>query len=162
MVETADTAAVISKLNDLIELDYDAIAAYEEAVNRLDNIQYAEALTAFKNDHQRHVSVLSKIVLNLGGEPANSGDVKKVLTQGKVVLADIRGDKGILKAMHSNEKQTNKAYSDALQEFSGSSDIQFVIRENFDDEQRHKAWLEDAIEQYELEQERIHHRKHVL
>lgn len=145
MVDTTDKNAIIDKLNDLISLDYDAVDAYREAVERLDNIAYCETLSIFKNDHHRHIEVLSTLVKNLGGVPPSSGDAKKLLTKGKVVLADLAGDKAILKAMRSNEEQTNKAYAKAQEQFADSSEIQATILRNYEDEKKHKAWIENTL-----------------
>jgi len=43
---------LIKKLNNLIELDYDAIAAYKAAIERLDDMQFKQQLAAFMEDHQ--------------------------------------------------------------------------------------------------------------
>lgn len=148
MIDTTDTEAIVAKLNKLIELDYDAIAAYQQAVERLDNVEFCETLAIFKNDHHRHVEVLGTLVKTLQGTPPTGGDAKRLLTQGKVMLAELTGDKAILKAMRSNEEQTNKAYAEALEEFADSSEIQATLRRNFDDEKKHKAWMENALLQY--------------
>lgn len=148
MVDTTDTGAVVDKLNSLIELDYDAIAAYHEAVERLDNFSYCETLALFEQDHRRHIEILSALVEKLHGEPPKSGDMKKLLTRGKVMLAGLAGDRAILKAMRGNEEQTNKAYAQALAEFEDSTEIQNSLRLNFEDEKKHKAWLDNALLQH--------------
>ena len=72
-----------------------------------------EAFSAFKDDHQRHVAELGAIVRQEGDTPPSKGDMKRLLTEGKVVLAALAGDKAILRAMKSNEDDTNAAYERA-------------------------------------------------
>jgi hypothetical protein len=57
------------------------------------------------------------------------------------------GDKSILKAMLSNERDTNTAYDRATSNMSVPPEILEVLLLNYSDEQKHKRWLEGAIEQ---------------
>jgi uncharacterized protein (TIGR02284 family) len=145
MSTVTDSKEVVSKLNNLIELDYDAIAAYQSAIERLENQSYKTKLGEFLADHQRHITELSKAVREEGGEPQSDGDAKKVLTKGKVVLADLMGDEAILKAMKTNEDQTTSKYEKALTDGFPES-IQPILQKGLADERRHKAWLETTIE----------------
>ena len=52
----------MSALKKLVELDYDAIEAYDAAINRLDNPEYKEVFTVFKQDHQRHIDSISEFL----------------------------------------------------------------------------------------------------
>src|SRR5690606_437297 len=100
-------------LQDLIELDYDAIEAYEEAIKRLDNGGYKQKLEKFKADHERHTQNLAAPLRSMGEDVPTGPSAKRFLTRGKVVLADMAGDFAILKAMKSNEDDTNTAYERA-------------------------------------------------
>jgi len=139
----SDFAAAIK---DLIELDYDAIEAYEAAINRLDNKDYKAKLSEFKKDHQRHTQELSELlgehhVTNIPSGPSN---VKQWLTKGKVVLANLMGDSAILSAMISNETDTNTAYERIYAREDIWEEAKSTIRRGLDDERRHKAWLESV------------------
>jgi uncharacterized protein (TIGR02284 family) len=131
---------ILELLNDLIELDYDAIEAYESAISRLDNQNDKFQLGIFMADHGRHVADLSAMVRELGGQPATKADIKQILTKGKVVLGALMGDKAILSAMKSNEDTTNEQYERALShEFSPR--IREILERNLADERKHRAWL---------------------
>ncbi len=145
MATVTDASKVTSDLNDLIQLDYDAIAAYEAAIERLDNAAYKQQLTEFLGDHRRHIEELTQAVRGAGGDPATKGDAKKLLTKGKVVLADLAGDKAILSAMKSNEEQTNTEYEKAVKKGYEAS-IQTILERGLADERRHKAWLEQTLD----------------
>ncbi|HVL00922.1 MAG TPA: PA2169 family four-helix-bundle protein [Dongiaceae bacterium] len=141
------TQDAIKELNELIELDFDAIAAYDSAINRLQSAEYKRKLKEFKQDHRRHVTELSKFIRKLGGEAADSGDLKKILTQGKVVIANIVGDdKTILKAMKLNEDQTNLKYEKAVQEFGASEELAALLATNLEDERRHREWILSTLQ----------------
>ncbi|HYE34249.1 ferritin-like domain-containing protein [Methylocaldum sp.] len=135
----------IDTLTNLIELDFDAVAAYEAAIKRLDDGAIGDQLGQFMSDHQRHIQELSHIVRDLGRVPPIEADFKAVLTQGKVIIGNIAGDKGILQAMKSNEDDTNQAYSQALQRTDILPQARPVLQRNLADERRHRAWIEERL-----------------
>jgi uncharacterized protein (TIGR02284 family) len=132
-------------LNDLIQLDFDAAAAYRAAIDRLRNRTYAATLTAFLADHERHTLELAPVVKALGEDPATVGDVKGILTKGKVVIAGLIGDRLILQAMRSNEQDTNTAYERALRRDDLSQETRDLLGRNLADERRHRSWLDDTL-----------------
>lgn len=145
MTTTTDSKQIITDLNDLMEVDYDAIAAYQSAIERLDNADYKAKLTEFMGDHKRHIEELSKVVRDEGGTPPTEGDAMKILTKGKVVIAGLVGDETILKAMNANEKVTNTKYEDAV-EAGYAEQIQSLLHKGLSDERRHKEWIETTLE----------------
>ncbi|MEX0827508.1 MAG: DUF2383 domain-containing protein, partial [Haliea sp.] len=56
-------------LSNLIELDYDAIEAYDAAIERLDDAGYRQALEQFCQDHVDHTLNLSQLLRSRGGLP---------------------------------------------------------------------------------------------
>jgi uncharacterized protein (TIGR02284 family) len=147
MATATDSKQIISDLNDLIKLDYDAIAAYQAAIERLDNAGYKKQLTEFLGDHKNHVEELAKAVRSEGGTPPTEGGAMKILTKGKVVIAGLVGDDAILKAMRVNEGVTNTKYEEAV-EASYPEQIQTVLRKGLADEQRHRDWIIATLEKH--------------
>ncbi|BES71479.1 hypothetical protein RE428_24970 [Marinobacter nanhaiticus D15-8W] len=137
--------SVIKELSNIVELDYDAIAAYRAAIDRIDDTGYTAKLEEFVKDHERHVRELSEVIRREGGTPPDSGDAKKMLTKGQVVIADIAGDKAILNAMKMNEQQTVSKYESATKE-AFPEHVQTLLDKGLEDERRHKAWIERTLE----------------
>lgn len=137
-------------IKELVELDYDALGAYESAINNLENPEYKKKFEEFKLDHQRHITELSAF-LSRYNETAPSGpdNIKKILVKGKVELASLFGDQNILSAMLSNEEDTNTAYEriNARVGESGDSGIVKVISAGLADERKHKNWIQANISQ---------------
>lgn len=129
----------------LCELDFDAIEAYDAAINRIENPSSRQQLQSFRADHERHTRDLSAIIRRLGGKVPSGADVKSVLTQGKVVMGNLVGDKGILLAMKTNEEDTNTAYERATNRGDFSDDIRRILQNNLEDERRHRAWIVQAL-----------------
>lgn len=138
---------IIEHLNKLIAVDYDAVAAYEAAIERLEHEPYKQKLSQFLADHRRHIQELTESVTMLGGSPRTKGDVKQVLTKGKVVIANLGGDKQILEAMKSNEDETNEQYDRAVQELSpvAPERIRGVLTRGLEDERRHREWIVQTL-----------------
>ena len=132
-------------LYDLIELDYDAIAAYDAAVSRLDSIEYRQALAAFRSDHVRHTQNLAPFLQQMGSVVPDGGNAKAMLTTGKVFIGSLFGDKAILEAMRTNEDDTNTAYGRAVGHAQATPEIRAVLEQNLADERRHCSWILDAI-----------------
>lgn len=132
-------------LQALLELDYDAIEAYKKAIERLENSEYKNKLSHFCADHERHVQELRGLLVTHNLKPPEGPDIKQWLTKGKVVIANIAGDKAILKAMHSNVKDANIAYEHVNRREDVWSDAHDTLSRAWADEKRHKAWIEQAL-----------------
>src|SRR5262249_30957591 len=133
----------IDRLNDLIRLDLDAIGAYTVAIEGCGRGDIKVAFQAFRRDHQRHVRDLGDRVVKLGGEPARHRDIKGIFILGFTMLAS-RSDHGALRAMRGNLELTNRVYESVLDE-EFDADTQKLVMRNYGDEQRHLAWIKDAL-----------------
>jgi uncharacterized protein (TIGR02284 family) len=146
MAEMTKSPKVLARhLNALIELDFDAVEAYQAAIERLGDPTDQAKLRQFMGDHERHITDLGPLVSELGGAPAQKADIKKVLAKGKVVLAGLVGDRAILVAMKSNEETSTKTYRKASAEEGLPGHVRAVLERNFADEQRHLVWIEDRL-----------------
>ena len=141
-------ADLVKALNNIIELDFDAIEAYRKAIESIDNDDTARSkLGAFLQDHERHTRNLAPFVQQLGGTPATEADYKAILTKGKVAMAKIMGDRAVLMAMKTNEDETNMAYEQVNQrdDIDGIPGLRDTLRQNLADERRHREWIETRI-----------------
>ncbi|MGR3455165.1 DUF892 family protein [Pseudooceanicola sp.] len=131
-------------ITNLLHLEHDAIAAYESTIERLDDPAKRERIEAFRQDHLNHVSQLEQFATRLGIEIPTGGDMKQMLTTGKVALAGIAGEDSVIKAMKTNEDDTVQAYQQASSNPVGDADMKPVFTKALEDEQRHRAWMESA------------------
>ena len=134
-------------LQELVELDYDAVEAYNKAIDRIENEEHKAKLIEFKEDHQRHIEEISNVLRKHGKEvPKGPSTVKQWLTKGKVILGNITGDSGILSAMRSNEIDTNYAYDRMIdRDDIWEDEIKEILKKGQEDEKRHKAWLDSVL-----------------
>lgn len=133
-------------LKELIELEYAAVDSYGAAIERLENTSYQEKLKEFKKDHERHVEEVSALLRENNHEVPQKGDTaKQILTIGKVLLANLVGDKAILQAMKSNEGDTNTAYERMAGHEGKWAEAADILDKALRDEKRHKAWLKNTL-----------------
>lgn len=135
-------AEMIKNLNSLIQLDIDAVHAYEQAIKNVDDPVIRERLADFRADHQTHITDLSALVHRMAGTPpAYSPDFKGFLLQGFTAIRSATGTAGALKAMEMNEKLTNRTYSDAIG-WNWTSEAKVMVEKNFSDEKRHLEYIQ--------------------
>jgi uncharacterized protein (TIGR02284 family) len=137
----------VDMLCALMELDFDAIEAYDAAISRVEEPSTKQKLMEFRSDHERHTRDLGQIIRTLGKDPPKAADIKRVLTQGKVVIGNLAGDTGVLMAMKTNEEDTNTAYERAVDRKDLSDDIRRVLVNGLEDERRHRAWIVQRLSQ---------------
>lgn len=136
---------ILDKLEKLIQLDVDATHAYDQAIKNVNEQVIKDKLIQFQADHRKHIDLLSAKVLELGGTPPElSSDFKGFIISGFTALRSLTGTKGALEAMETNERLTTSKYEEATkQDFP--TDIAAIIRTNYADEQRHLAFIREAI-----------------
>jgi len=132
---------------DLIYLEHDAIAAYESTIERLDDKTLSAKVAEFHQDHRQHLTTLNEIAVEAGIDAPTDGDMRQMLTKGKIALADMFGDKTILKAMRSNEEDTVTAYERATQHPDARPESKAFFMKAHQVELRHRAWFETTAEQ---------------
>jgi hypothetical protein len=133
-------------LKELVELDYAAVDAYETAIERVDNLAFLAKLGEFKQDHERHIIELSRVLKAKNLEAPGQCDwSKEVLSTGKVLLGYMVGDYTILNAMKSNEADSTTAYERMNDHKNKWPEAGEVIKRGLQDQKRHKAWLDTVL-----------------
>jgi uncharacterized protein (TIGR02284 family) len=146
MVTTIGTESALEDLlKDLAQLDFDAAAAYQAAIDRLDNAEFKTALTEFREDHLRHTRELGECLREMGQTAPTEGDMKQILTKGKVMIGSMMGDTAILEAMRTNEDDTVTAYDRAVGHRDCPPSVRDVLERAQGDEHRHCAWVQQAL-----------------
>lgn len=147
MVTMVGNESSIEKLvTNLIYLEHDAIAAYESTIERLDDKTLSSQVETFRQDHLQHLSVLNEMARELGVDAPTGGDMKQMLTTGKIAMADLMGDAAILKAMKTNEDDTVTAYERAANHQDAVPKSKAFFQKALADEQRHRAWMDTTAQ----------------
>ncbi|EYF01244.1 DUF2383 domain-containing protein [Chondromyces apiculatus] len=137
---------VLDLLNELIELEYEAIEAYEAAVGRVAESRDRARIEGFLEDHVRQVSELCALVRQLGGEPAGASDLKQMLKRGKVVIVALFGDRKVLEAMKVNEAESERLHARIAARPHLPQPVRTVMRRHLATEHRHHTWIVDRLD----------------
>ena len=133
----------------LIELEYDAIGAYKSAIEKLENADFKENMTRFLKDHEQHLTRLKNFYTILEPSlklPDKPDLIKGIMVKMKVSIGNAVGsDFSILAAMLDNELDTNTAYQRITIHTGAPEGIDAILTEAYNDEKRHKAWLEETL-----------------
>lgn len=144
MSGTSSDATLIAELNDLLQLDHDAVEAYTIAIDRIRDPRHRESLVAFRADHKRHIEELAALVRAKGGLPTEmphpTGALKLAVQAGGALGNDV----SLLLAFKAVEGQVRDKYRRAAQRGT-PTDVAEVIRRGAEDETRHHAWAEQTL-----------------
>lgn len=140
------TAEILEGLNDLLQLDHDAVGAYQIAMEKLQDRDHADQIAGFRRDHERHIRELNELIAELGGTPKNhphaTGPFKLALQS----LGGLAGDKGVLMAFRTNELQVRAKYdSYAAKANHWPTHIKRIVDACALDEERHFSWVSRVL-----------------
>jgi uncharacterized protein (TIGR02284 family) len=135
----------IAALKELLELDYDAVEAYNTAIDKVKHREFKKKMIEFRNDHQKNTKELTQLIRNLGDKPPKGPGAKQYLTKGKVYVATLIGDKLILNAMRDNEEDTNAAYERVYNHKSKITQAEEVLSRLLNKDSKHLEWFDNTL-----------------
>jgi rubrerythrin len=142
----AATAEILEGLNDLLQLDHDAVGSYEIAMEKLEDRDHSGQISGFLRDHERHIRELNELIAELGGSPVNQPHATGPFKQALQSLGALGGDRGILIAFRTNELQARAKYDGYASKANGwPTAIKRVVDRNALDEERHYRWVAEAL-----------------
>ncbi|HEX5724906.1 MAG TPA: ferritin-like domain-containing protein [Longimicrobiaceae bacterium] len=138
---------ILDGLNDLLQLDHDALGAYDVAIEKLEDRDHASQIAGFRRDHERHIHELNLLIAELGGTPKNHPHATGPFKQALQGLGGLAGDKGLLMAFRTNELQVRTKYdSYASKANLWPHNAKRMIDQAALDEERHYAWVADVLQ----------------
>lgn len=139
-------ARIVEELNEVLQIDIDAVGAYQTAIDAIHESEIKRQLLQFKSDHERHITDLNEIIKRSGGDPETRPDFRGFVRKSFTRVAGLVGTEATLRAMLSNEKLTNDVYGRHVR-MGFPPDVLELLQRNFGDEQRHFAWIDDCLRQ---------------
>ena len=139
-------ATLLAELNDLLQLDHDAVSAYTIAIDSIKNESWRQSLVRYRGDHERHIEELTAHIRSLGGVPVELPHLPSGVFKSAVQAAGgMGGDRAILLAFKSNEGQVRDKYERAAN--AGHPVVTAeLLRRNANDEVEHYNWVTDVLE----------------
>lgn len=141
-----DKKNLIEALSNLVQLDIDAVHAYDQALKEIDDPIIKDRLLKFQDDHRNHTSGLSKEIVNLGGNPPEqSQDFKGYVIEAFTAIRSFTGLKGALKAMKTMEEITNRHYGEVVS-WEAPSEVKKLLRMYFSEEKIHLDYISSNLQ----------------
>jgi len=156
-----DPAALAARLNDLLQLDHDALQAYDLAIAALRSARHRDTLRRFRADHERHVSELTDLIRTLNAVPVQlphlqTGPFKLAMQAlGGAAGALGGGDGAVLLAFKANERQTRDKYRRVADLVDLPPSMTSIIRRAAADEATHYAWALEALDELGVAQDSV-------
>jgi rubrerythrin len=140
------TAEILEGLNDLLQLDHDAVGAYEIAMEKLNDRDHADQIAGYRRDHERHIRELNELIAELGGTPVNQPHATGPFKLALQSLGALAGDRGTLMAFRTNELSVRAKYDAyAAKANAWPTNIKRVIDACALDEERHYRWVSEVL-----------------
>lgn len=146
MTGEMDTAQLVALLNDLLQLDYDAVGAYQLALRELESPRLRSDLEAHLRDHERHIEELDAQIERLDGMKMPLPHLTGAFKLAVQAAAGPGSDRAVLLAFKANEMQVRDKYNRAAERDDLPADIAALIRRAAADERRHYQWAVRSLE----------------
>ena len=156
-----DPAALAARLNDLLQLDHDALGAYDLAIAALRNERHKDTLRRFRADHERHVSEITALLRALNAMPVQlphlqTGPFKLAMQAlGGAAGALGGGDAAVLLAFKANERQTRDKYRRVADLADLPPGMNNIMRRAAADEATHYAWALETLDELGVDQDSV-------
>ena len=150
-----DSATLVAQLNDLLQLDYDAVRAYSAAIERLAAEGFRNTARRFCEDHDRHADELTRLIRSQGGTPIELHD----LATGPFRLAvrsvgAFAGDRGLLLVFKAHARRVRDEYRAASRR-AYPPEAAAVVRRAAADEANHYAWALEALDDLDVSRDGV-------
>ena len=136
-----------TQLNDLLQLDVDAVQAYALAIRQLESKVRKQTVRKYQADHRRHIAELKRLIQAHGGAPIAVSHLPtgpfKLAMQG---IGSFGDDKVVLLAFKTNERQGRDKYRRVAMGRGLPRDVARVLKRAARDDERHYRWAAKELE----------------
>jgi hypothetical protein len=141
-----DTAQMVALLNDLLQLDHDAVSAYQLALRELDSAELKAELRAHLGDHERHIDELETHIERLDGMKMPLPHLTGAFKLAVQAAAGPGNDRAVLLAFKANEMQSRDKYA-RVADMELPPDIAEYVNRAAADERRHYDWAVRSLQE---------------
>jgi uncharacterized protein (TIGR02284 family) len=118
---------LIDIVNHLIRREIAASAALTTAADHLDSHDLAQLALAIEAGHRDHIAALTRLVVDLGGEPSESSNLRSLLDRVRVRLRELAGDDGAVESLAAIEGELADQYRDAIDTVGFTDDERAIM-----------------------------------
>jgi ketosteroid isomerase-like protein len=135
---------LIAELNDLLQLDHDAVEAYTIAIDLVRSTRFRDSLVEHRADHKRHIEEIAALVRARGGLPTELPHATAPLKLAVQALGAAPGDVTLLLAFKAVEGQARDKYR-RFAARQWPEEVGTVVKNAAADEERHYQWVEASL-----------------
>jgi bacterioferritin len=139
----------IEILNELLKGEHMAIDIYNKTKDSQKDVQVAEMLDDFENDHRQHAELLKKRINDLGGIPRAGTGLSGIMANLAATVHSYRGPGQLLKHLYEGEDEGIHAYEGRINKLDQVS--QDLVRQITTEEHEHLKQFKARMEQEEKE-----------
>ena len=136
-----------TQLNDLLQLDVDAVQAYALTIRQLESRMRKQTVRRYQADHRRHIAELKRLIQSHGGASIAVSHIPtgpfKLAMQ---AIGSFGDDKAVLLAFKTNERQGRDKYRRAAMGRGLARDVARVLKRAARDEERHYRWADKELQ----------------
>jgi rubrerythrin len=137
---------LIEAMSELAQVDIDALHAYSQALEQIEDEVIRSRLEEFMAQHREHIDRLSAAIKELGGQPpAFSKDFKGFFIEGFTALRSSTGMIGALKALRTTEEITHRYYAKAVP-MEAPARLKDIYRRHLSEERIHLDYVVSNLE----------------
>jgi len=140
------TEHTVDLLCQLVQLEYDTMAAYRAAIGRVDSTDARAELALFFDHHEATAKALASCIDRYGGAARSGTDLDQAWNRGRVALADLADDHSLLEALAHLEDDIHTAYERAQSDLRAVGDppLASAVESALAAEEFHREWLRHA------------------
>lgn len=136
--------ALVAQLSDLLSAERQTVETYRVSISGLSNPALRTVAEHYRDDHERHVDEMTRLVRAYGGARPTPG----VVTLSDATSAAFAGDRAILRTLKDSERRGRDAYRCAARELL-PPEVAAVLRRAANDEAAHYAWALEMLDDLE-------------
>jgi uncharacterized protein (TIGR02284 family) len=137
---------LIETMSKLVQLDIDAVKAYDQAVKEIEDPVIRDRLLKFQEEHRNHIEGLTGQIVYLGGQaPDQSMDFKGYVIEAFTAVQSFTGLKGALAAIKTTEEITNRHYGEVVS-WEAPSAVKDLLRTYFSEEKIHLEYITSNLQ----------------
>jgi rubrerythrin len=135
-----DHDRILEELGDLVRHDHDCVRMLDVAIETADDNGLRAQLIEARADHERHISDLEAIIVQLGGAAPDRQDPHGLYHSVRAKLATVGGISTIVRALAAHEEKVAQRYADGAS-LDVPSELKALLKRCFHDEEEHLAVL---------------------
>lgn len=137
---------LIKAMSNLVQVDIDAIHAYDQAIKEIDDPIIRERLLEFQENHRNHIKGLSEQIELLGGQPPDrTKGFKGYVIKAFTAIRSFTGLKGALAAMKTTEEISNQYYGEVVSR-EAPAKLKAMLRTFFSEEKIHLEYINGNLQ----------------